>query len=118
MKLALKFALVALIALAVTVLPGGGQTLDVVLTLLTIAFFVAIGLLGFRLYREHRMTLDALTDGQRLVLLSSIGLALLTFTATPLLFGFRVPGVLAWIALLALCSYGGYWVLIRSRRID
>ena len=117
MKLALEFALVALIALAVTVLPGGGQTLDVVLTLLTIAFFVAIGLLGFRLYREHRMTLDALTDGQRLVLLSSIGLALLTFTATPLLFSFGLPGVLAWIALLAVSSYGGYWVLVRSRRI-
>jgi hypothetical protein len=22
-----------------------------------------------------------------------------------------------WLALLALCSYGGYWVLVRSRRM-
>jgi hypothetical protein len=117
MKLALKFALLALIALALTVAPGGRQTLDVVLTLLTIAFFTAIGVLGFRLYREHRMTLDALTDGQRLVLYGSVGLALLTFTATRLLFGLGLGGLVVWLALLAFCSYGGYWVLVRSRRI-
>ena len=42
MTVTAKFGLVALIALALTVLPGGDATLDVVLTLLTIAFFAAI----------------------------------------------------------------------------
>jgi len=82
MELGLKFGIVALIALVLTVAPGGGPTLNVFLTLLTIAFFVVIGLFGFRLFREHRFTLDALTDRQRLVLYGSVGLALLTFTAT------------------------------------
>jgi uncharacterized protein involved in cysteine biosynthesis len=118
MKLALKFGIVALIALVLTVVPGGGQTLDVFLTLLTVAFFAAIGLFGFRLYREHRFTLDALTDRQRLVLYGSIGLAFLTFTATRLLFSQGFPGLLGWLALLGLCSYGGYWVLVRSRRME
>jgi uncharacterized membrane protein YcfT len=117
MKLALKFGLVSLIALVLTVAPGGGPTLNVFLTLLTIAFFVAIGLFGVRLYREHRLTLDALTDLQRLVLYGSIGLALLTFTATQVLFSRGMAGLVVWLALLALCSYGGYWVLVRSRRM-
>ena len=117
MKLALEFALIALVALALTVAPGGPQTLNVFLTLLTIAFFVAIAVFGFRLYREHRLTLDALTDRQRLVLYGSIGLAFLTFTATRLLFNQGAAGLGVWLALLALCSYGGYWVLVRSRRM-
>jgi hypothetical protein len=117
MKLALKFGLVALIALVLTVAPGGGPALNVFLTLLTIAFFVAIGLFGARLYREHRLTLDALTELQRLVLYGSIGLALLTFTATQVLFSRGMAGLVVWLALLALCSYGGYWVLVRSRRM-
>jgi len=117
MKLALKFGVVALVALVLTVAPGGGPTLSVLLTLLTVAFFVAIGLFGFRLFREHRFTLNTLTDRQRLVLYGSVGLALLTFTATRRLFDYGGVGVLGWLVLLALCSFGGYWVLVRSRRI-
>ncbi|MDX6643029.1 MAG: hypothetical protein QOD76_991, partial [Solirubrobacteraceae bacterium] len=52
LRMALNFAILALIALAIVVLPGGGTGLSVVLWLLTIAFFVAISLFGFRLYRE------------------------------------------------------------------
>jgi len=118
MKLALEFALIALAALVLTVAPGGPETLNIFLTLLTIGFFVAIAMFGLRLYREHRLTLDALTDRQRLVLYGSIGLAFLTFTATRLLFSRGAAGLAVWLALLALCSYGGYWVLVRSRRID
>ncbi len=117
MKLALKFGLVALIALGLTVVPGGGPALNVFLTLLTVAFFLVIGLFGFRLFREHRFTLDSLSDRHRLVLYGSVGLALLTFTATRRMFGYGGLGVLGWVAVLALCSYGGYWVLVRSRRI-
>ncbi len=117
MRTALKFALVALIALAVVAVPGGGgdKALNLLLVLLTIAFFTAIAFFGYRLYREHRFTLDSLTDRQRLVLYGAIGLAFLTFTATPELFATGGPGILAWIALLAACSYGVYWVFMRSR---
>ena len=45
-------------ALGFSVLPGGNATLNVLLTLLGIVFFAAIALLGYRLYREHRFTLD------------------------------------------------------------
>jgi drug/metabolite transporter (DMT)-like permease len=115
-KTAAKFGLVALAALALVVLPGGGGALRVALSVLTIAFFAAIALLIHRLYREHRFELDSLSQTERLILYSSIGLALLTFTATNRLFDRGGAGVVVWLALLALCSYGMFWVWTRYRR--
>jgi hypothetical protein len=116
MQFAWKFGVIMLVALALTVLPGGGSALDVALTLLTIVFFTAIALLGYRLFREHRFELDSLESSQRLVLYGSIGLAFLTFTATNRLFDEGGVGVLLWLAVLALCSYGVFWVWTRYRR--
>jgi drug/metabolite transporter (DMT)-like permease len=113
-----KLAIVALIALALVLLPGGGDALDVALTLLTIAFFAAIALLGYRLYRQYRFELESMAPRQRLVLYSSIGLAFLTFTATNRLFDEGGLGVLAWLALLGVCSYGVFWVWTQYRRYE
>jgi hypothetical protein len=116
---AVNFAIVALIALGFTALPGGGRSLQVVLTLLTIVFFAAIAIFGYRLYREHRFTLDALAERERLVLYASVALAFLTFVASPRLFNLRGGlGVLIFLGLLALASYGVFWVFTRSRRYD
>lgn len=118
MVLARNFAIIALVALAITVLPGGGPTLDVALTLITVGFFAAIALLGYRLYREHHFTLDSLEPRQRLVLYASIGLAFLTFAATQRLFNAGGIGVLGWLLLLGAASYGVFWVFQQSRRYD
>ena len=116
MTFARNFAIVALIALGFAALPGGESTLNVVLTILTLAFFTAIAIVGYRLYREHRFTLDSLATNQRAVLYGSVGLAVLTFAASGrLLHG---VGVLVWLALLGLASYGVFWVFQRSRRYD
>jgi Kef-type K+ transport system membrane component KefB len=117
-KAARNIAIIALVALAITVLPGGGPTLDIVLTLVTIAFFAAIALLGYRLYREHHFTLDALEERQRLVLYGSVGLAFLTFAATRRMFDAGGLGAVGWIALLGLASYGVFWVYTQSTRYD
>jgi hypothetical protein len=114
-KTAGKFGIVALLALGLFVLPGGGAALNIALTALTIGFFVAIALLGYRLYREHRFDLESLGAPERLVLYGSVGVAFLTFTATNRLFDEGGIGVLAWLALLALCSYGIFWVWTRYR---
>ena len=116
MKLALYWAIIALIALAVVALPGGGPVLNVVLTLLSIAFFAGIAMFAYRLYHEQRFTLDSLTDRQRFVLYASIGLALLNFTATSRLFDAGGAGVLLWLVILGLCSYGVMWVYVSYRR--
>jgi len=115
MQFAWKLGVVALIALVLVVLPGGGAALDVVLTVLTVAFFVAIAFFGYRLFRQYRFELDSLTDKQRLVLYASLGAALVTFTATNRLFDTGGLGVLAWFALLGAASYGMYWVWQRYR---
>ncbi len=116
MRTALNFAIVALIALGFAVLPGGQPTLNVILALLSIAFFAAIAFLGYRLYREHRFTIEALSTRQRTVLYSSVGLAILTFVASARLF--QGAGILVWLALLAIASYGVFWVFQSSRRYD
>lgn len=111
-----NFAIVALVALVIVLIPGGGNGLDVMLTTLSLAFFTAIALLGIRLYRQNRSALDGLTDRQRLVLYGSVALAFLTFTATERLFDVGGAGVLAWLALLGACSFGVFWVFTQARQ--
>jgi TRAP-type C4-dicarboxylate transport system permease small subunit len=109
-KTAAQFGLVALVALVLTFLPGGEGTLRAALTVLTILFFAAIAWFGYTLYKRNRSVVDELSQRQRLVLYSSFGLAFLTVTATNRLFDEGGVGVLAWLALLGLCSYGVFWV--------
>ena len=118
MKTALQFGIVMLVALAITIIPGGGPALNGLLTVLILSFFVAIAFLGYRLYRENRFMLEAMEERTRLVLYGSIALAFLTFAASQQLFAAGAPGVIAWLALLALCSYGVYWVYTRARSLE
>jgi drug/metabolite transporter (DMT)-like permease len=114
-RAARNIAIIAVIAAAFAFLPGGGSTVNVILAILGMVFAVLIGLFGARLYREHRFTLDSLTDLQRIVLYSSIGLAALDFVAWQRLRD-TGPGVLAFIALLAVASYGAFWVWMQSQK--
>ena len=116
MTLARNLGIVALLALAIFLVPGGGNGLDVLLTVLSIGFFVAIGLLVARLYREHRFSLDSLTPQQRLVLYGSVGAAMLTFVGTRRLFDAGGVGVLVWLAVLGACSFGIFWVFTQARQ--
>jgi Kef-type K+ transport system membrane component KefB len=119
-KAARNIAIVALVALAIKVLlgGGGGPAVSIVLTVITIAFFAAIALLGYRMYREHHFTLDSLAPRERFVLYASIGLAFLTFAATRRLFDQGGLGAIGWIMLLCAASYGVFWVFTQSRKYD
>jgi hypothetical protein len=114
-QFAWKLAAVALVALAIVVLPGGGDALSVVLALLSIVFLAAIAFLGYRLYRQYHFDLDALEPNVRLALYGSIALAVLTVVGSNRLFDVGGVGIIAWFALLALCSYGLYWVWTQYR---
>ena len=116
MKHVRNFGLIALVALLIVVLPGGGPALEVALTALSIAFFTAIAFFAYRLFREHRFTIESLSSRERLVLYGSVALALFTFTAAERMFDTGGLGVLAWLAMLGLCSYGVYWVYTHSQR--
>jgi len=110
-----NFAIVALIALAIALAPGGGTGLNIVLWLLTAAFFISIAFLGYRLYMEHRFTLESLSNEQRWVLYGSVGLAFWDFAAAPRLWPLGAGGIAAWIALLVVASGGVFWVWRKSR---
>ena len=118
MQTAWKFGLIALVALVFEVLPGGGRVLDVVLTLLTIAFFTAIAVLVARMYRQYRLDLESLPPNIRLALYGSLAIAVLTFTATDRLFNSGGAGVLVWFALLAIASYGLFYAWTQYRRYE
>jgi drug/metabolite transporter (DMT)-like permease len=117
-QFAWKFGIVALVALVLVVLPGGGSALDVLLTALTIVFFASIALLVARLYRQYRLDIETLEPNVRLALYGSLAIALLTFTGTQRLFDAGGAGVLLWFALLALASYGLFWAWTRYRRYE
>ena len=97
-------------ALAIALAPGGGTGLSVVLWILTVAFFASIALMGYRLYREYHFTIESLPVLERTVAYVSIGAAFVAFTATSRLFNLGGGGVLIWLGILGLCSYGIFWV--------
>jgi TRAP-type C4-dicarboxylate transport system permease small subunit len=115
LRVTLEVLAILVVALLFTVAPGGDSTLQVILATLSIAFFVAIALLGYRLYRENTFLLESLTDLQRGVLYASVGGAFLVFAAAERLFDLGGGGVVIWIGLLGLCSYGVFWVWMSSR---
>jgi hypothetical protein len=115
MQFAWKLGVVMLVALVIVVLPGGGNVLEVLLTLLSIIFLAAIAFLGYRLFRQYRFDIETLEPNVRLTVYASTGLAILTFVATNRLFDAGGLGVLLWFALLGLCSYGLYWTWTRYR---
>ena len=118
MQFAWKFGVVALVALALVALPGGGSALDVVLTALTIAFFASIAILIAMGYRRYRLDIESLDANIKLALYGSLAIAVLTFTGTDRLFDAGGGGVLIWFALLALASYGLFWAWTRYRRYE
>jgi hypothetical protein len=117
-QFAWKFGVIALVALLLVVLPGGGNAVDVLLTALTIVFFASIALLVARLYRQYRLDIETLEPNVRLALYGSLAIVVLTFTGTDRLFNAGGAGVLLWFALLAMASYGLFWAWTRYRRYE
>jgi hypothetical protein len=107
--------IVLVLAAAVAFLPGAGLAGDLLAAILSAIFFVGLVWFAGRLYLEHRYTLDTLGERWRLVLYGSLGLAVLTITATSKLWD-TGPGTLLWIGLIALASYGLYATYRSSRQ--
>ena len=119
MRAARNFGILALIALALVVLPGGGATVNVVLTILGAAFLIALGFFLLQLYRDNRWTLESMTTLYRVILYASVGLAFLTFAGyTKLWADGGASGKVVWLALLALAGYGAFWSWAQARRLS
>jgi hypothetical protein len=96
-----NIAIIALIAVPVAFLPGGGQAAQTVITALTMAFLATLVLFARELYRQNRLTIDTLPDGQRAVLFGALGVIVLMIAGADEMLG-TGGGTVLWIGLLAL----------------
>lgn len=107
-------AIVALIAAAVYFLPSGGRVAHTFEAFLYIGFGVAIGYLGLRFYREHRVALHSLGDRYRGLLYGSIALAVFLWMAYSRMWQTGI-GELLWFVLAAGVAYTWFSIFRRWR---
>lgn len=114
MRAARNVAIVALLALAVAVLPGGGDAARAILAALTLTFLALIAMMVYVIYRQNRLTYLGLADSQRAYLIAAVGaLAFAAAGADEMLDSGL--GTIAWIALVAGAGFAIFSVVRRSR---
>jgi hypothetical protein len=104
LKMARNVTIIALIAAAVYLLPGGGRAANTFEALLWVAFGIGIAYLGLRSYRERRVALHSLGDRHRGLLYGGLVGAVFVYAARSRMWqtGF---GELVWFALTGLVVY-------------
>ncbi|MEJ7824390.1 MAG: hypothetical protein WKF48_03120 [Solirubrobacteraceae bacterium] len=107
-------AIVVLLALAVWLVPGGGEGADLVGRILNAAFIVLVVLIVGSMYRRYRGEIFGLGDQWRFALYAAVGVALLTVSVTGRLWG-TGAGALIWVALVGSASYTLYVIWQRYR---
>jgi hypothetical protein len=115
-RVARNIAIIALLALVVAAVPGGGNLADGVLAALTVAFLVIIGVMGYVAYRQNKLAYATLDDRQRLILLGALGAIVLMIAGADELLD-TGAGVLVWIGVLALSIFGIARVVAESRSL-
>ena len=101
MRTARNIAIIALLALVVAALPGGGNAADAILAVISLIFYALIGAAGFQLYRQYRLTYLGLTDAQRAMVVGSLGAIVLMVAGASDLTA-SGAGLLVWLAVIAL----------------
>jgi len=114
MKHVRNFGIVALLALGVWALPGGGTAVDLFGAALFVIITIGIGWLAARFYLENRSEIHGIGDRWRLVLYGALGVIVLTMAAGPRLFDTGL-GTVLWIALIAGSIYALVLVWRHSR---
>ena len=114
-KTARNIGIVILVALAVWLVPGGGEGADLVGKTLNAIFIVITVLIVGMLYRQYRGEIFGLGDQWRFALYASVGVALLTVSITGRMFAAGPAGALLWFALVGTASYMLYVIWQRYR---
>lgn len=97
-------AIIALLALAVTLIPGGGSVVSGLLTALSLVFLAAISLIVARLWQRTSMTRDVMSDRQRVVFYASLGAIALMIVGLDEMLD-SGGGTVAWILIVGVSVY-------------
>jgi hypothetical protein len=111
MRTVRNVAIIALLALALTVLPAGGNVAEAVLSLLSLLFAVAIGAMLIRFWKDTSLQRDLFTDRQRWLVYGGAGAIALMIVGTDELFASGL-GVVVWVAVMA----GSGWLIFNTWR--
>ena len=103
--------IIALLALLLTILPGGGNLVNALFTALSLIFLAAIGMLGVRMWRETSLTRDAMTEQQRMLFYGSLGAIALMIAGLDELWD-TGPGAIVWLAIVGTSG----WLLFSTWR--
>lgn len=104
MRAARNIAIIALVAVPVAFVPGGGNVADAILVTLTLAFLAGISAMVYMLWRQNQMTLSTLPDSRRAGLYGAVGgIALLVAGQDELLDW--TGGIVLWVGLLIACAF-------------
>jgi len=116
MRTARNIAIIALMAVPIAFVPGGGQAARAVLAGLMMAFLATLAFAARQIYRENRLTFDSLPDDQRAVLLASIGVIALMVAGADEMLGGGGFGAVLWVMLVALAVIAiiGVWTRAHS----
>jgi len=104
LKTARNVGIVAVIAAAVYILPGGGRAARTFEAALWVVFGIGIAYLGLRLYREHRISLLSLGDRYRGLLYGALAVAAFALIARAEMWRTGL-GELVWFVLIGAVVY-------------
>ena len=111
MRTARNVAIILLLALALTVLPAGGNIAEAILTALSVLFAIAIGATLIRFWKDTGLQRDTFTDRQRWLIYGGCGAIALMVVGADELFS-SGPGVVAWFAIVG----GAGWLIFNTWR--
>ncbi len=105
-------AIIAVLAVPLAFVPGGGNAADAVLVTLGMAFLATIAIAARQIHRENRLTFDSLPDDQRAVLFGAIGVIVLMIAGAGKLLGGGGLGAVIWVTLMAcaVIAIVGVWM--------
>jgi hypothetical protein len=84
--------------------PGGGEAARAVIAALTICFLAVLGLAGFQIYRQNRLTYFSLDETRRAILVAAVGAIVLMIAGADELLD-SGAGLFVWLAVLGLSVF-------------
>ncbi len=94
-----NLAIIALLALIIDVVPGGGNAADAIVAALSLLFMALIGVAAWQIFRQNRLAFAGLGDGQRAVFLGALGAIVLMIAGADELTD-TGAGLLVWLAVI------------------